>query len=55
MLAAGLVFLATQQAAVGHNLAWINIGLAGAWLLVVVALGRRHQALERARAPERAG
>ncbi|HEY6194718.1 MAG TPA: Npt1/Npt2 family nucleotide transporter [Candidatus Eisenbacteria bacterium] len=54
VLAAGLVFLATQQAAVRQNLAWINIGLAGAWVVVVVALGRRHQVLERARAVEAA-
>ncbi|MEQ1831826.1 MAG: hypothetical protein ABL977_02140, partial [Candidatus Eisenbacteria bacterium] len=45
VLAAGLVFLATQYAAVGANLGWINVALAAVWVAIVVALGRRHREL----------
>ena len=45
VLAAGLVLLASRQVAVGNHIAAINVGLVGLWILVVVALGRRHHDL----------
>ena len=54
VLSAGLVLAASSMVVVRHNVAAINVALIAAWLLVVVALGRRYSGLvkDRDRATE---